>query len=128
MPVQGPLWGDGGYIRLVRNLPGMPFGQCGLAMQASFPIKKTPNPPVPAPTPPRPKPPAPPAPVACDSTGTAACPAGAPPSCPHYARACHDRPWAARTTPSRAGWPGAAALRSPGCLCSSKPALTRLPS
>ena len=74
--VQGPLWGDSGYIKLVRNLEGVPFGQCGVAMVASFPIKKTDNPPIPSPTPPEPPTPPKPEPVACDATGTASCPAG----------------------------------------------------
>ena len=42
----GAQWGDNGYIRLVRNLgpEGESPGQCGVAMQASIPIKKGPNP------------------------------------------------------------------------------------
>lgn len=74
----GPQWGDQGYIRLVRNVENS-VGQCGIAMQASYPVKKTPNPPEPAPTPPtppKPHPPAPPAPVACDAS--VSCPASAP--------------------------------------------------
>ena len=57
-----------GYIKLVRNLGAE--GQCGIAMQASFPIKKGPNPPEPPPEPPGPQPPVPPEPqpVACDDT------------------------------------------------------------
>ncbi len=57
-----------GYIKLARNLGAE--GQCGIAMQASFPIKKGPNPPEPPPTPPSPSPgPGPePEPVACDDT------------------------------------------------------------
>jgi hypothetical protein len=43
-----------GYIRLARNLGEE--GQCGIAMQASFPIKKGPNPPEPPPEPPGPGP------------------------------------------------------------------------
>lgn len=64
----GAEWGDKGYIKLARNLGAE--GQCGIAMQASFPIKKGPNPPEPPPTPPTPSPgPGPePEPVACDDT------------------------------------------------------------
>ncbi|KAI7845192.1 hypothetical protein COHA_001236 [Chlorella ohadii] len=64
----GGEWGDKGYIKLVRNLGAE--GQCGIAMQASFPIKKGPNPPEPPPEPPGPQPPVPPEPqpVACDDT------------------------------------------------------------
>ena len=70
----GDAWGDRGYIRLVRGIANS-AGQCGIAMQASYPIKKTPNPP---PTPPTPEPPTPPpgpAPAVCDSTTS--CPPGA---------------------------------------------------
>lgn len=65
----GPEWGDKGYIRLLRNMGDE--GQCGVAMQASFPIKKGPNPPEPPPTPPGPTPgpePPQPEPVSCDDT------------------------------------------------------------
>ena len=56
-----------GYIRLLRNLGEE--GQCGVAMQASFPIKKGANPPEPPPTPPGPGPEPPePQPVSCDDT------------------------------------------------------------
>jgi KDEL-tailed cysteine endopeptidase len=69
----GPEWGHGGYIRLRRGVGGE--GQCGLAMQASYPLKKGPNPPEPEPAPPAPPPPPPgPQPVDCD--GTVQCPAG----------------------------------------------------
>eukprot|EP00887_Chlorella_sp_A99_P001556 scaffold8.g1556.t1 len=68
----GAEWGDHGYIRLQRGLGGQ--GQCGIAMQASFPIKKGPNPPEPPPAPPTPTPPPTPQPVACDDTTQ--CPAG----------------------------------------------------
>jgi KDEL-tailed cysteine endopeptidase len=68
----GPQWGDHGYIRLRRQVGEE--GQCGIAMQASFPVKKGPNPPEPPPTPPSPPSPPPgPAPVDCD--GTTSCPA-----------------------------------------------------
>ena len=56
-----------GYIRLLRDLGEE--GQCGVAMQASFPIKKGANPPEPPPTPPGPGPEPPePQPVSCDDT------------------------------------------------------------
>jgi KDEL-tailed cysteine endopeptidase len=82
----GGNWGMNGYIKLRRTMHHRDGdtggeGQCGIAMQASFPIKKGPNPPTPPPTPPSP-PPSPPAPgpgpgpsppgpdepVACDDT------------------------------------------------------------
>ena len=62
-----------GYIKIVRGLGEE--GQCGIAMQASFPIKKGPNPPEPAPSPPGPAPTPPePEPVQCDDTTQ--CPPG----------------------------------------------------
>ena len=40
----GPAWGvDNGYIRLARNIAD-PRGQCGLAMQPSYPVKAASNP------------------------------------------------------------------------------------
>ena len=65
-----------GYIKLARNAEAEE-GQCGIAMQASFPIKKGPNPPEPPPEPPGPQPPTPPPepqPEACDDTTQ--CPPG----------------------------------------------------
>ena len=65
----GPAWGDRGYIKLARNLDAAvakarnvsaTAGQCGIAMQASFPIKTGPNPPPSPPVPPPPPPPPPP--------------------------------------------------------------------
>ncbi|KAJ1286715.1 hypothetical protein BS78_03G373200 [Paspalum vaginatum] len=38
----GPGWGEGGYIRMLRGAGG--GGLCGIAMEASFPIKTSPNP------------------------------------------------------------------------------------
>ena len=68
----GPEWGDQGYIKLSRDVD-MAEGLCGVAMQASYPIKKTENPPEPPPAPPAPPPPPPgPQPVDCD--GTTQCP------------------------------------------------------
>lgn len=55
----GSSWGESGYIRMVRNVVGLPTGMCGVAMEASYPIKKGQNPPNPGPSPPSPtKPPA----------------------------------------------------------------------
>lgn len=72
----GPAWGDGGFIKLVRNLgaPGASPGQCGIAMVASYPLKTGPNPPAPKPEPPSPPSPPEPKPVACDATTS--CPNG----------------------------------------------------
>ncbi len=40
----GPAWGvDNGFIRLARNIAD-PRGQCGVAMQPSYPVKDSPNP------------------------------------------------------------------------------------
>ncbi|PON65019.1 Cysteine Protease [Parasponia andersonii] len=55
----GRSWGEDGYIRMERNLKGTSTGKCGIAMEASYPIKKGQNPPNPGPSPPSPvKPPA----------------------------------------------------------------------
>jgi KDEL-tailed cysteine endopeptidase len=43
----GPKWGEGGYIRMQRGVGD--GGLCGIAMDASFPVKTSPNPPVPTP-------------------------------------------------------------------------------
>ncbi|KAK9859312.1 hypothetical protein WJX84_009805 [Apatococcus fuscideae] len=73
----GPLWGDQGFIKLARGIENA-AGQCGVAMQASYPIKNGPNPPAPGPEPPTPPtpptPPSPPAPVVCDQSSS--CPNG----------------------------------------------------
>ena len=68
----GPTWGDKGYIRIRRNAEAAE-GQCGVAMQASFPIKNGPNPPEPPPAPPAP-PPVPPTPEPVDCDGVVECP------------------------------------------------------
>jgi len=60
LPLLPFQWGDRGYIKLSRNLDNSSSGQCGIAMQASYPLKSTPNPPEPGP--PSPDPPAPPKP------------------------------------------------------------------
>ena len=71
----GPAWGDRGFIKLARNLDAAraaaanvsaAAGQCGIALQASYPVKDEPNPPPgppgPGPDPPGPNPPKPPGP------------------------------------------------------------------
>lgn len=49
----GSNWGENGYIRMARNID-KPTGLCGIAMVASYPIKKGQNPPNPGPSPPSP--------------------------------------------------------------------------
>ncbi|KAJ4792543.1 Cysteine proteinase [Rhynchospora pubera] len=74
----GSSWGESGYIRMKRNINAAE-GKCGIAMEASYPIKKGSNPP---PTPPAPytppPPPTPPPPSSpsnvCDETYS--CPSG----------------------------------------------------
>ncbi|CAN0846365.1 Probable cysteine protease RD21B [Linum grandiflorum] len=72
----GPEWGEKGYIKMERNVAKTKTGKCGIAMQASYPTKKGPNPPNPGPTPPTPAtPPPPPSPSSvCDDYNS--CPAG----------------------------------------------------
>lgn len=36
----GAEWGEKGYVRMERGYSD-PFGLCGIAMEASYPIKKT---------------------------------------------------------------------------------------
>lgn len=62
----GSDWGEGGYVRMERNLDTFPSGKCGIAMQASYPIKRGTNPPKPAPSPPSPVRP----PIICDNDYT----------------------------------------------------------
>lgn len=53
----GSSWGEKGYLRMQRNIDSS-NGICGIAMEASYPIKLGPNPPNPGPSPPSPiKPP-----------------------------------------------------------------------
>lgn len=53
----GSTWGEEGYIKLERNVNAT-SGKCGIALLASYPVKKGPNPPNPGPSPPTPvKPP-----------------------------------------------------------------------
>ncbi|KAJ4966358.1 hypothetical protein NE237_018207 [Protea cynaroides] len=59
----GGSWGESGYIRMERNVRGLATGKCGIAMQASYPIKKGQNPPNPGPSPPSPVVP----PTVCDN-------------------------------------------------------------
>ncbi|KAG8494125.1 hypothetical protein CXB51_011847 [Gossypium anomalum] len=54
----GNQWGEEGYIRMERNLANTATGKCGIAIEASYPIKNGQNPPNPGPSPPSPiKPP-----------------------------------------------------------------------
>lgn len=64
----GESWGESGYIRMERNIPAA-TGKCGIAMEASYPIKKSQNPPNPGPSPPSPVTP----PSVCDNSYS--CPA-----------------------------------------------------
>lgn len=41
----GSRWGENGYIKMERNVVKNFFGKCGIAMEASYPIKTRPNPP-----------------------------------------------------------------------------------
>lgn len=59
----GKSWGESGYIRMARNIAAASTGKCGIAMEASYPIKKGQNPPNPGPSPPSPVKP----PTVCDS-------------------------------------------------------------
>ncbi|RWR82997.1 low-temperature-induced cysteine proteinase [Cinnamomum micranthum f. kanehirae] len=59
----GKSWGEKGYIRMERNLANTTSGKCGISMEASYPIKKSQNPPNPGPSPPSPVKP----PTVCDN-------------------------------------------------------------
>ena len=61
----GPDWGESGYIRMERNINDKK-GKCGIAMEASYPIKSGLNPPNPGPSPPTPVTPE----VVCDAYST----------------------------------------------------------
>ncbi|KAI4298491.1 hypothetical protein L6164_032042 [Bauhinia variegata] len=52
----GPNWGEGGYIKLERNVNNK-SGKCGIAIEASYPVKKGQNPPMPSPSSPSRSPP-----------------------------------------------------------------------
>ncbi|XP_010549252.1 PREDICTED: cysteine proteinase RD21A-like [Tarenaya hassleriana] len=58
----GKSWGESGYIKMARNIEAS-TGKCGIAMEASYPIKKGQNPPNPGPSPPSPVKP----PTVCDN-------------------------------------------------------------
>ncbi|WOK98259.1 hypothetical protein Cni_G06969 [Canna indica] len=78
----GENWGEGGYVRMERNINAL-TGKCGIAMEASYPIKKGANPPKPAPSPPSPVSP----PVVCDNYYS--CPSGTTCCCVfEYGRYC----------------------------------------
>jgi len=49
----GSSWGESGYIRMERNIKSA-SGKCGIALEASYPIKNGANPPNPGPSPPSP--------------------------------------------------------------------------
>lgn len=67
----GSDWGEKGYIKLERNVVSTNTGKCGIAIEASYPIKSSENPPNPGPSPPSP----PPSPeTVCDEYYS--CPAG----------------------------------------------------
>ncbi|MQM16060.1 hypothetical protein Taro_049013 [Colocasia esculenta] len=59
----GEKWGEGGYIRMERNIASSTSGKCGIAIEPSYPIKKGANPPNPGPSPPSPVKP----PTVCDN-------------------------------------------------------------
>ncbi|KAF8085327.1 hypothetical protein N665_0671s0006 [Sinapis alba] len=40
----GTRWGEDGYIRMERNLANSKSGKCGIAVEASYPVKYSPNP------------------------------------------------------------------------------------
>ncbi|PIN08739.1 Cysteine proteinase Cathepsin L [Handroanthus impetiginosus] len=61
----GSSWGEDGYVRLERNVANITTGKCGIAMEASYPVKTGANPPNPGPSPPTPPSPVKP-PTMCD--------------------------------------------------------------
>ncbi|KAK4401679.1 putative cysteine protease RD21B [Sesamum angolense] len=79
----GPSWGENGYIRLERNVANTLAGKCGIAVEASYPVKTGHNPPNPGPSPPTPvKPPS-----VCDEYYT--CPEGTTCCCAYqYGKLC----------------------------------------
>uniref|UniRef100_A0A2P2J6I9 Uncharacterized protein MANES_10G077200 n=1 Tax=Rhizophora mucronata TaxID=61149 RepID=A0A2P2J6I9_RHIMU len=72
----GPDWGEKGYIRMERNVAKTNTGKCGIAMEASYPIKNGANPPNPGPTPPSPVSPPPPAKPSTVCDDYYSCPSG----------------------------------------------------
>ncbi|PKA51450.1 Oryzain alpha chain [Apostasia shenzhenica] len=78
----GGDWGEDGFIRMERNVKES-SGKCGIAMQASYPIKNGANPPKPTPSPPSPAKP----PTKCDSYNS--CPESTTCCCVYeYGRLC----------------------------------------
>ena len=71
----GAGWGEAGYIRMARNVSAR-AGKCGIAMEASYPVKTGPNPGL--------SPAAPPPPVPCDRY--CSCPAGSTCCCTYGVR------------------------------------------
>ncbi|KAG4397292.1 hypothetical protein AAZX31_10G113700 [Glycine max] len=70
----GSAWGENGYIKLERNVQNTETGKCGIAIEASYPIKNGANPPNPGPSPPSPATPS----IVCDeyyscNSGTTCC-------------------------------------------------------
>ncbi|KAK9053931.1 hypothetical protein SSX86_025006 [Deinandra increscens subsp. villosa] len=61
----GAEWGEQGYLRMERNIKSK-SGKCGIAMEASYPIKSGLNPPIPDPSPPTPASPE----IVCDTHST----------------------------------------------------------
>ncbi|KAE8679901.1 Cysteine protease 1 [Hibiscus syriacus] len=59
----GSSWGEAGYIRMARNVANSVTGKCGIAIEPSYPIKTSENPPNPGPSPPSPIQP----PTVCDN-------------------------------------------------------------
>ncbi|KAL6546116.1 putative cysteine protease rd21b [Orobanche gracilis] len=79
----GPSWGENGYIRLERNVANITTGKCGIAVEASYPIKTGQNPPKPSPSPPTPVEP----PTVCDKYYS--CPEGTTCCCLYeYGKLC----------------------------------------
>ncbi|KAL2490783.1 Cysteine proteinase RD21a [Abeliophyllum distichum] len=79
----GPSWGESGYIRLQRNVANTNTGKCGIAIEASYPLKNGQNPPNPGPSPPTPVKP----PTVCDDYYT--CPEGSTCCCAYqYGNFC----------------------------------------
>jgi hypothetical protein len=61
----GAEWGESGYLKMERNIADK-TGKCGIAMEASYPLKTGANPPNPGPSPPSPVTPE----VVCDEYST----------------------------------------------------------
>ncbi|KAL3538853.1 hypothetical protein ACH5RR_002219 [Cinchona calisaya] len=81
----GSGWGENGYIKLERNLANVTTGKCGIAIEPSYPVKTSPNPPNPGPSPPSPVKP----PTVCDNYYT--CPEGSTCCCAYqYGSFCFE--------------------------------------